>query len=210
MPLGAGPERCVLATKSFTAKLAVLLRTAYALAGKPESGGALVHAAADDIERLLADDRRAHIRQIAQRLQRHEHLFVLGRGVSYPLALEAALKVKEVSYLHAEGFAGGELKHGVIALIEPGTPCLVLAPPDETQADMLSGAMEVKARGAMLIGISPEPHEMFDEHIAVADLGPATAIVNTVPAQLLAYDLALLRGHDPDKPRNLAKSVTVK
>ncbi len=121
-----------------------------------------------------------------------------------------ALKIKEVSYLHAEGFAGGELKHGVIALIEVGTPCLVLAPPDETQADMLSGAMEVKARGATLIGISPEPHEMFDEHIALADLGPATAIVATVPAQLLAYELARLRGHDPDKPRNLAKSVTVK
>ncbi len=75
---------------------------------------------------------------------------------------------------------------------------------------MLSGAMEVKARGAMLIGISPEPHEAFDDHIPVADLGPATAIVSTVPAQLLAYDLARLRGHDPDKPRNLAKSVTVK
>jgi glucosamine--fructose-6-phosphate aminotransferase (isomerizing) len=210
IPLGAGPERCVLATKSFTAKLATLLGTAYALAGQPGAGGALVHAAANEIERLLGDDRRARIRQLAQRLDRHEHLFVLGRGVSYPLALEAALKVKEVSYLHAEGFAGGELKHGVIALIEPGTPCLVLAPSDETQADMLSGAMEVKARGAMLIGLAPESHEMFDEHIAVADLGAATAIVNTVPAQLLAYDLARLRGHDPDKPRNLAKSVTVK
>lgn len=210
VPLGAGPERCVLATKSFTAKLAALLHAAYELVGQPEAGVALVQAAADEIERLLADDRRNLIRRIAQRLQRNEHLFVLGRGMSYPLALEAALKVKEVSYLHAEGFAGGELKHGVIALIEPGTPCLVLAPRDETQEDMLSGAMEVKARGAMLIGVSPEPHEAFDYHIAVADLGPATAIVNTVPAQLLAYDLARLRGHDPDKPRNLAKSVTVK
>jgi glutamine---fructose-6-phosphate transaminase (isomerizing) len=210
VPLGAGPERCVLATKSFTAKLALLLRTACALAGESEAGESFVHGAADEVERLLADDRRARIRAIAARLERHQHLFVLGRGVSYPLALEAALKIKEVSYLHAEGFAGGELKHGVIALIEPGTPCLVLVPRDETQTDMLSGAMEVKARGAMLIGISPEPHEMFDEHIAVADLGPATAIVNTVPAQLLAYDLARLRGHDPDKPRNLAKSVTVK
>ena len=93
-----------------------------------------------------------------------------------------------------EGFAGGELKHGVIALIERGTPCLVLA----------------KARGAMIIGVSPEPHEAFDAHIPVADLGPAAAIVNAAPAQLLGYYLALLRGHDPDKPRNLAKSVTVK
>ena len=135
---------------------------------------------------------------------------MIGRGPSYPLALEAALKIKEVSYIHAEGFAGGELKHGVIALIEPGTPCLVLAPRDETRDDILSGAMEVKARGAKLIGISPDSHEAFDDYIPVADLGAATVIVNAVPAQLLAYDLAILRGHDPDKPRNLAKSVTVK
>jgi glucosamine--fructose-6-phosphate aminotransferase (isomerizing) len=112
--------------------------------------------------------------------------------------------------VHAEGFAGGELKHGVIALIEPGTPCLVLAPCDETYVDVISGAMQMKARGAMIIGVSPEPHEAFDAHIPVADLGPAAAIVNAVPAQLLGYYLALLRGHDPDKPRNLAKSVTVK
>jgi len=118
--------------------------------------------------------------------------------------------VKEVSYIHAEGFAGGELKHGVIALIEPGTPCLVLAPSDETYDDIMAGAMQVKARGAMLIGVSPAPHEAFDYHVPVADLGPATAILNAPPAQLLGYYLALLRGHDPDKPRNLAKSVTVK
>ena len=135
---------------------------------------------------------------------------VIGRGPSYPLALEAALKVKEVSYIHAEGFAGGDLKHGVIALIEPGTPCLVLAPNDETYEDIMAGAMQVKARGGMLIGVSPAPHEAFDYHIPVADLGPATAILNAPPAQLLGYYLALLRGHDPDKPRNLAKSVTVK
>jgi glucosamine--fructose-6-phosphate aminotransferase (isomerizing) len=210
VPLGAGPERCVLATKSFTAKLAILLLTAYELAGRAAAGPALVAHAADEIERLLADDRRDLIRQIAEAIHTREHLFVIGRGPSYPLALEAALKVKEVSYIHAEGFAGGDLKHGVIALIEPGTPCLVLAPRDETYDDIMAGAMQVKARGAMLIGVSPEPHEAFDYHIPVADLGPATAILNAPPAQLLGYYLALLRGHDPDKPRNLAKSVTVK
>ena len=150
------------------------------------------------------------IARIAETIYRRDHLFVIGRGPSYPMALETALKVKEVSYVHAEGFAGGELKHGVIALIEPGTPCVVLAPSDETHDDILAGAMEVKARGAMLIGVSPTPHEAFDHHIRVADLGPASAIVNAVPGQLLGYYLALLRGHDPDKPRNLAKSVTVK
>ena len=159
---------------------------------------------------MLADDRRDLIRQIAEAVHTREHLFVIGRGPSYPLALEAALKVKEVSYIHAEGFAGGDLKHGVIALIEPGTPCLVLAPNDETYDDIMGGAMQVRARGALVIGVSPSSHEAFDHHIPVADLGPATAIVNAPPAQLLGYYLALLRGHDPDKPRNLAKSVTVK
>jgi glucosamine--fructose-6-phosphate aminotransferase (isomerizing) len=210
VPLGAGPERCVLATKSFTAKLAVLLLAAFDLAGRLEEGGELVRAAADDIGRMLADDRRDQIRRIAERIQQREHLFVIGRGASYPLALEGALKVKEVSYVHAEGFAGGELKHGVIALIEPGTPCLVLAPRDDTYADIISGARQLRARGAMIIGISPDASDAFDAHIPVADLGPATAIVNAVPPQLLGYYLALLRGHDPDKPRNLAKSVTVK
>ncbi|HEV8673815.1 MAG TPA: glutamine--fructose-6-phosphate transaminase (isomerizing), partial [Methylomirabilota bacterium] len=116
VPLGAGPERCVLATKSFTAKLAVLLLTAYELTGQLAAGAALVEGAADEIERLLADDRRDLIRRIAEEIYLRDHLFVIGRGPSYPLALEAALKVKEVSYVHAEGFAGGELKHGVIAL----------------------------------------------------------------------------------------------
>ena len=210
VPLEAGPERCVLATKSFTAKLAILLLTAYELIGRPAEGAALVASAAHEIQRLLGEQQRDLIRHIAEEIYRREHMFVIGRGASYPLALEAALKVKEVSYVHAEGFAGGELKHGVIALIEPGTPCLVLAPRDDTYDDIMAGAMQVKARGAMLVGLSPEPHEAFDYHIPVADLGPATAILNAVPAQLLGYYLALLRGHDPDKPRNLAKSVTVK
>src|SRR5688572_22052191 len=210
VPLGAGPERCVLATKSFTAKLAILLLTAYELTGRPAEGAALVASAAHEIQRLLGEQRRDLIRHIAEEIYRREHMFVIGRGASYPLALEAALKVKEVSYVHAEGFAGGELKHGVIALIEPGTPCLVLAPRDDTYDDIMAGAMQVKARGAMIVGLSPEPHEAFDYHIPVPDLGPATAILNAVPAQLLGYYLALLRGHDPDKPRNLAKSVTVK
>ncbi|MCC6177685.1 MAG: glutamine--fructose-6-phosphate transaminase (isomerizing) [Chloroflexi bacterium] len=208
--LGAGPERCVLATKSFTAKLAVMLLTAHALTGRTAEAAALIERAATEIEALLSDWRRDFIRQIAERIYRQEHLYVIGRGPSYPLALEAALKVKEVSYVHAEGFAGGELKHGVIALIEQGTPCLVLAPNDETRADILSGAMEVKARGGLIVGIGPENDDAFDLHIPVADLGEASGLVQAVPAQLLGYYLALLRGHDPDKPRNLAKSVTVK
>jgi glutamine---fructose-6-phosphate transaminase (isomerizing) len=210
VPLLAGPERCVLSTKAFTAKLATLLLLCHALRGELEVGRELVGAAADEIEQLLGDERRAHIRDIATLICRREHLFVIGRGPSYPMALEAALKIKEVSYIHAEGFAGGELKHGVMALIEPGVPCLVLAPDDETRADAIASATQVRARGGLMIGISPRPDRVFDLHIDVAALGEAHAIAGTVPAQLLGYELARLRGCDPDRPRNLAKSVTVK
>jgi glucosamine--fructose-6-phosphate aminotransferase (isomerizing) len=208
--LSAGPERCVLATKSFTAKLGVLLLAAYAARGRLDDGVRLLDAAADEMQTFLSDQRMAQLQALADRVHTSEHLYVIGRGPSYPLALEAALKIKEVSYIHAEGFAGGELKHGVIALIEPGTPCLVLAPNDETFRAIVSGAQEIKARGGTIIGISPCPSEVWDEHIPVADVGEATSIVNALPPQVLAYELARRRGLDPDKPRNLAKSVTVK
>ena len=208
--LAAGPERCVLATKSFTAKLAVLLMAAYAARGETDTASELVERAADEIQSFLTDGRVEAIQALADRIADREHLYVIGRGPSYPMALEAALKIKEVSYMHAEGFAGGELKHGVIALIEPGTPCLVLAPHDETFRAILSGAQEIKARGGYIVGISPTPNDVWDLHIPVADVGEAASIVNAVPPQVLAYELALRRGHDPDKPRNLAKSVTVK
>jgi len=208
--LSAGPERCVLATKSFTAKLAVLLMAAYAARGRVSEGSQLVERAAEEIQLFLTDGRVDQVRALADRFVDAEHMYVIGRGPSYPMALEAALKIKEVSYIHAEGFAGGELKHGVIALIEPGTPCLVLAPRDETFRAILSGAQEIKARGGYIIGISPSFSDVWDVHIPVADVGEAASIVNAVPPQVLAYELALRRGLDPDKPRNLAKSVTVK
>ena len=208
--LNAGPEKCVLATKSYTAKLAVLTLTAYAMDGRLDEGKALLLRAADLIEEQLTEQQKAHIAQLAERIYESADMFVIGRGLSYAASLEAALKIKEVSYIHAEGFPGGELKHGVIALIEPGTPCVVFAPNDETRGGILSGAQELKARGAYIIGVSPEPSDAFDYHIRVGDAGDASPIVNAVPAQLLAYNLSLKRGTDPDKPRNLAKSVTVK
>ncbi len=208
--LNAGPEKCVLATKSYTAKLAVLTLTAYAMDGRLEEGKELLLRAADLIEEQITEQQKAHIAELADRIYETEDMFVIGRGLSYAASLEAALKIKEVSYIHAEGFPGGELKHGVIALIEPGTPCIVFAPNDETRGGILSGAQELKARGAYIIGVSPEPSDAFDFHIRVGDAGDASPIVNAVPAQLLAYNLSLKRGTDPDKPRNLAKSVTVK
>ncbi len=210
VPLTAGPEQCVLSTKAYMAKLALLLLTAYGVAGRQDEGQALLGAAAEAIDDALHGACAATVRDVAAHIVGKQHLFVVGRGLSYPTALESALKIKEVSYMHAEGFAAGELKHGVIALIERGTPCLVFAPNDETRADILSNAMEMRARGGFIIGVSPEGNEAFDVHIPVMDVGDAAALVNVIPAQLLGYHLAVLRGHDTDKPRNLAKSVTVK
>jgi len=126
------------------------------------------------------------------------------------MALESAIKLQEVSYIHAEGFAGGELKHGPIALISKNVPCIALVANDETKHEILGNAMEVKARGGYIIGISPEDNEIFDYWIKVPDAGNASPIVNIIPVQLLAYQLAILRKNNPDMPRNLAKSVTVK
>ncbi|MCC6313373.1 MAG: glutamine--fructose-6-phosphate transaminase (isomerizing) [Thermomicrobiales bacterium] len=208
--LGAGPEQCVLATKSYTAKVAALLLAAHAAAGDYARGAGLVRTAAEGLREMLREERVAPVREAAARIRDAGHMFVIGRGLAYPSALEAALKIKEVSYIHAEGFASGELKHGVIALIEPGTPCLIYAPNDETRADVLSGAMELKSRGGFTIGVGPEPDPLFDIHLPTPDVGDAAPIVNALPAQLLGYHVAMLRGHDPDRPRNLAKSVTVK
>jgi glucosamine--fructose-6-phosphate aminotransferase (isomerizing) len=210
VPLGAGPERCVVATKSLVAELALVFLARCAMVGEYEGGRSLLLRAAADIESMLAGERRAAIRAVAGVLQHCEHLYVLGRGKGHVLCLETALKIKEVSYLHAEGFAAGELKHGAIALIEKGTPCIVIAPKDDTLPDVLASAAQVKARGAAVIGIGPEPHGVFEHHIATAHCGDATSFPIAVAGQLLGYELARLRGHDPDMPRNLAKSVTVR
>jgi glutamine---fructose-6-phosphate transaminase (isomerizing) len=208
--LRAGLEQCVLATKSYTTMLATLLLTAHAVDGRWSTGASLVLDAAAAIESMLASGTRDRIRAVANRLAAKEHLFVIGRGVHYPSALETALKIKEVSYIHAEGFAAGELKHGVIALVEAGTPCVILAPQDFTRTDVLSGAAELKSRGGFIIGVGSTGDSVFDEFIQVPDADMASAIVETIPGQLLGYFAALARGNDPDRPRNLAKSVTVK
>jgi glucosamine--fructose-6-phosphate aminotransferase (isomerizing) len=207
MLLGAGPEKCVLATKSFTAKIAILYLLAHALNRSYKKGKDGIKKAIKEAGKLIKSDK---IRVLAEKIKNRKHIYILGRGVSYPTALESALKIKEVSYIHAEGFAAGELKHGVIALIEKGTPVIVYNPEDETYEDTLSSAHEVKARGAYVIGISSKNNPVFDEFIKVENCQEATVIPNVVVAQLLGYHLAVSLGYDPDKPRNLAKSVTVK
>lgn len=208
--LRSGTEQCVLATKSYTAMLATLILTACEVNDDWDSGAQAVTRAADTIEAMLSSDTLPQLQELAGYVASRDHMFPIGRGVHYASALEAALKIKEVSYVHAEGFAAGELKHGVIALIEPGTPCFVFAASDITRTDVLSGAAELRSRGGYMIGVGSEPDATFDAFITVPENGIANVIVESLPGQLLGYYTALARGNDPDRPRNLAKSVTVK
>ena len=208
--LGAGPEKAVACTKAYITKLAVLLMLSFGMVGKTKEIKAVIHRAADESERLLERENIEKIKKIASLLASASHIYAIGRGVSYPTALEAALKIKEVSYIHTEGLAAGELKHGPIALVTKGTPCIVFAPNDETYEAMISNATEIKSRGGLIIGVSPKNSAVFDYWIEVRDVGEASIIPQIIPIQLLAYYLAIKKGYDPDMPRNLAKSVTVK
>lgn len=210
MLIGAGPEKAVASTKALTGKLAHLTLLAYTIAGRFEEGQKVVVAAAKATRRVLASEMTVRLDAIARRLKGVEHIYVIGRGLSYAASLETAIKIKEISYIHAEGMAAGELKHGPLALVTAGTPVIAFLPNDETYGANLAGAMEMKARGAFVIGVSYKPHEVFDEYLHVDDAAEATIIPNVVVGQLLAYYLTMARGLDVDKPRNLAKSVTVR
>ncbi|MFH1586502.1 MAG: glutamine--fructose-6-phosphate transaminase (isomerizing) [Candidatus Diapherotrites archaeon] len=206
--MNAGPEICVLSTKSYTSQLAILLLLAYSAAGKNGGGKKLVADAAEKIP-VLIESNIAPLKELAQKLKSAKDFFIIGRDLAYPTAMEAALKIKEVSYIHAEAFPGGELKHGTIALIEDNVPTLVISTP-ETRQLILGNAMEIKSRGGYIIGVDSKPNELFDFFIEVPDCGNANPICMIIPVQILAYYLATAKGLDPDKPRNLAKSVTVK
>lgn len=208
--LNAGPEKAVASTKAYTAKLITLILLVYHISGKFEEGKKIVSNAIKEINRILSDEVTSKIKNLAQKLKDKNHIYVIGRGYSYSSSLEAALKIKEVSYIHTEGLAGGELKHGSIALIDKGTICIVFAPKDETYNAIISNATEIKARGGYVIGISSINSDVFDEWIEVKDSGVGTIVSQIVPMQLLAYYISVYKNLDPDKPRNLAKSVTVK
>jgi glucosamine--fructose-6-phosphate aminotransferase (isomerizing) len=207
--MNAGPEICVLSTKTYTSQLTLLTLLAYSLNGKFEEGKNKLKYLWNIIYNLTSATTRSMIKELAEKLKDKEHIFCIGRGLQYATALEAALKIKEVSYIHAEAFAGGELKHGTIALIENGTPCIVFVS-EENEKEIISNAVEIKSRGGYIIGISPKNNEIFDFWIKVPEAGNENPIVQIIPIQVLAYQLALLRGCDPDYPRNLAKSVVVK
>lgn len=205
----AGPEICVLSTKAYTAQVALLLLLAYGVVGKFNEGKEKLKNLYNFVYNLTALSTRERLKKLAKKLKNKEHMFTIGRGLMYPTALEAALKLKEVSYIHTEGFAGGDLKHGPIALIEKDTPTIVFVAKD-TEKDILSNAMEIKSRGGYIIGVGPKNNDVFDFWVKVPEVDVANPIVQVIPMQILAYQLAVLRGLDPDKPRNLAKSVVVK
>jgi glucosamine--fructose-6-phosphate aminotransferase (isomerizing) len=216
----AGLEICVVATKSVLAQVVALELLALRLA---QLRGTL---SPQEVARLIAEfrnvpsyveealERSSLVKSVARALQDTETFFFLGRNVGYPVALEGALKLKEISYVHAEGYPGGELKHGPLALIEPGVVVVAIITNDELKEKMLSNLAEVKSRGATVVALC---HDGDDDVVAVADyvlFVPPTEplfspLVDMVSLQQFAYHLAISRGLNVDRPRNLAKTVTV-
>jgi len=151
-------------------------------------------------------------KQIAEKLKNQEHIFILGKGYAEPIAYEGALKIKEIGYVHAEGYSGGALKHGPFALLDKGTPIILLIFDDQNAELMRTAAHEVHARGSYNIVITDNPklaHGVADDVVTIPSNGPLTALLAVVPLQLIAYELSLKKGINPDKPRHLAKAVTV-
>nr|MBA3275210.1 SIS domain-containing protein [Chloroflexia bacterium] len=211
IPLLAGRERSVLATKSLLAMLGRLLAASGQLSGTPAEAVQSLNRAARTIDELsLSDEFESDIAVISDVIAKSEHVYIIGKGDGYGVAQEAALKIKEASYVHAEAFAAGELKHGAIALIEPGTPCIAFASDADFITDTGSSVQELRSRGGYTIGIGLDVGDGACRKLVLPDLGPANVLVHVFVAQGIAFNVALLRHLDPDYPRNLAKSVTVK
>jgi glucosamine--fructose-6-phosphate aminotransferase (isomerizing) len=209
LTVNCGPEVGVAATKSFTGQLSVI----YTIIDKLCNGSIGVVSKKQDItsaiESILSSEEQTI--RIADLLKDSRDVYILGKSLHYPIALEGALKIKELTYIHAEGIAAGELKHGPLALIDINSIVIVINPSDITFKDVLSNAHEIKSRGATIIGISNELEDVYDHFIKLPVLDSILyPIIEIIPLQLLAYHLALKKNADPDYPRNLAKSVTVK
>ena len=208
--LNCGPELCVAATKSFVAQLVLFYLLTFAMLNQLDYVRHCLGKISSQI-RVNLNTNGEKVIKLGREIKDKPDFYFLARGINFAIALEAALKLKEISYIHAEGMPAGELKHGTLALIEKGTPVLAICPNDHTYYDTLSNAMETKSRGAYIIGLSDKNNEIFDEWIKLPKVEEVFyPLVSVVPLQLLAYHAALSRGKDPDRPRNLAKSVTVK
>lgn len=216
----SGPEIGVASTKAFTTQLVALYLLAVALGhargtiSDAERKALMdeLYTVPDKVEQALAED--AKIEAIAKAFHRNEAFLYLGRGLNFPIALEGALKLKEISYIHAQGYAAGEMKHGPIALIDEDYPVIFLAPHDALYEKVVSNVHEIKSRGGKVIFITTadnkEPGEMADHVVTVPTGHPfVMPILFSVPLQLVAYHIGVMRGCDVDQPRNLAKSVTV-
>ena len=223
LPTLAGPEIGVASTKAFTSQLAVLACLAIGLG---RARGAIAAAQEAELVKALGEVPRhiasvlrgeARYEALAHHLAKSQDVLYLGRGATYPVALEGALKLKEISYIHAEGYAAGELKHGPIALIDEKVPVIVVAPEDDLFEKTVSNLQEVAARGGRIILLSSaDPARAgcpLDAHLQVPRVPPAHPFTNpllyAIPVQLIAYHTAVFMGTDVDQPRNLAKSVTV-
>ncbi|MHC1579324.1 MAG: glutamine--fructose-6-phosphate transaminase (isomerizing) [Candidatus Alkanophagales archaeon] len=212
----AGPEICVAATKTFTAQLITLYLLALhfsdmGLAEKQKMFEGLRRLPMA-VQRVL--DGEEEIRKVSERIASYENVFFIGRGISFPVALEGALKLKEISYIHAEGYAAGELKHGPFALLTERTPVVAIVVRDRTYDTMLGNIKEVKARNAPVVAVADEDDAEIEKYVDFVVRTPHveaifSAVTNSVALQLLAYYAARKRGCEIDKPRNLAKSVTV-
>lgn len=208
--LNCGPEIGVAATKSFLNQLSIF----YLLASSMSNS---FDVAMNDMREMsghildVIESNSNEIDRIVEKFHNTKDIYFIARGINFAIASEAALKLKEISYIHAEGMPAGELKHGTLSLIENGTPVVVICPNDFTYSDTLSNAMEAKARGAKIIAVSDISNEIYDYWIKIPTVMPLLyPFVAIVPLQLLAYRMAIKLGRNPDMPRNLAKSVTVK
>ncbi len=216
----AGPEIGVASTKCFTTQLVALSMLAIELglqrgALTEERAKALLQALVEVPEQMRrALDHASDVQAVARRFVHAEHVLFLGRGQGFPIALEGALKLKEISYAHAEGYAAGEMKHGPIALIDEHMPVVVVMPRDEQYEKTSSNVQEVKARQGQVIGVVTEGDgdalELVDHALFIPEAASEVLpLITVVPLQLFAYYIADLKGTDVDQPRNLAKTVTV-
>ena len=208
--IGVGPEVGVVATKTFTGQLAIIYKLAYSMSGN-RAGLDELNAVPAQVQKML-DEVQKPAAELARLMSKRRNFFFISRGIGWPCALEAALKLKEITYLHAEAYAAGELKHGPISMLEDKVPVIAIAPSGTLAPKMESNIRECKARGASMIILSDDATIRNEgEHALVMpkvseDLVPLFYIL---PLQLLAYYMTIELGKDPDQPRNLAKSVTV-
>jgi glucosamine--fructose-6-phosphate aminotransferase (isomerizing) len=208
--LNCGAEIAVAATKSFLSQLAIFYLLSFSMVNAFDEAAAKLTSLNGEIAKVL-DWNKNELIKLSQELIDKNDFYYIARGINFAIASEGALKLKEISYIHAEGMPAGELKHGTLALIEPGTPIVVICPDDYTFSETMSNAMEAKSRGAYIIGVSDKGSDIYDSWVKLPKVDELLyPMVAVVPLQLLAYYLAICRRCDPDKPRNLAKSVTVK